>query len=180
MFLFLIAALWILSLLAACGQTAPAYLPPTALPSPTFTLTLTPTRTATPPPTATLTATPEPSATPTPPCSFNLDFLADLTVPDGTVFAPGSPIDKQWLVLNNSTCDWTSAFRLRLVAGDPLGAPPEQALYPARAGAQAVIRIAFSAPLEPGEYTSGWQAFAPDGTAFGDRFYVTIVVSQAP
>ncbi len=57
-----------------------------------------------------------------------------------------------------------------------MGAATEQALYPARAGAQATLRIIFTAPSDTGTYISTWQAFAPGGEAFGDTIYIQIVV----
>jgi hypothetical protein len=100
-----------------------------------------------------------------------------LTVPDGSLIPPGASIDKQWLVTNSGTCDWDSSYRLRFVGGDPLGADAEQALYPARAGRQATLRILFTAPAAAGTYQSAWQAISPDGTAFGDAIYITVNVS---
>jgi hypothetical protein len=85
-------------------------------------------------------------------------------------------VDKQWLVTNSGTCNWDSKYRLKWVGGDPLGAAAEQALYPARAGTEVTLRILFTAPAEPGTYGSTWQAFDPDGIAFGDPVYVEIVV----
>jgi hypothetical protein len=111
-------------------------------------------------------------------CENNLLFSSDLTVPDGTIFAPGDKIDKQWEVENNGTCNWNENYRLRLVAGDALGAEKEQALFPARAGSPAVIRIEFTAPIETGSHRSAWQAFGPDGRPFGDPFYLEIMVAR--
>ena len=165
---------------AACGEAEPAYLPATLAPTGTATVTptgLPPTAPSTPEPTATFTPTQTPTITPIPPCVLNLDFLSDLSIPDGTQVLPGSLIDKQWLVQNVGTCDWNEGFRLRLVSGDPLGAAPEQALYPARAGTQATLRITFIAPLTAGRYRSAWQAVAPDGTPFGEPVYIEIVVT---
>jgi hypothetical protein len=176
--IFLIIAIWTPVLLAACGGSPPAYLPATA--APTLTASRTPTPlppTATFTPTSTATPTPEPTLPPPAPCVVDLDYLQDLSIPDGTPVLPGSLIDKQWLVHNNGSCDWTAAYRLRLVSGDPLGAPGEQALYPARAGTQAVLRITFVAPLTPGTYRSVWQAVAPDDTPFGDPVTIEIVVN---
>ena len=73
--------------------------------------------------------------------------------------APGSTLDKQWLVQNSGDCNWDARYRLRLISGDALGAATEQALYPARAGTQATLRILFTAPQEAGDYVSEWQAF---------------------
>lgn len=171
-------------LLTACAGNAPTnqppYLPPTrALP----------TETPTPAPLVVFTPAPEllPSATPSaasagslpspePDCVNNLKFLADLTVPDGSIYPPGAEIDKRWLVENSGTCNWDARYRLRLFTGDPLGAVPEVSLYPALAGARAEIAIRFTAPAEPGAYRSEWQAYGADGIPFGERVYMEIVV----
>jgi hypothetical protein len=100
-------------------------------------------------------------------------------VPDGTIVAPGEVIDKQWQVENSGTCNWNERYRLRRISGPALGAPDEQALYPARGGTQAVIRIQLVAPPDPGTYRSAWQAYNPQGEPFGDPIYVEILVSAA-
>lgn len=110
-------------------------------------------------------------------CHNDLQFLEDLTIPDGTLVAPGAALDKQWRVKNSGDCNWDERYRLRLVNGNALGAEPEQALYPARAGAEAVLRILFTAPLEAGTYYSEWQAYAPDNTSFGDPVFLQVIVS---
>ncbi len=109
-------------------------------------------------------------------CMDGLRFLGDLTVPDGTIVQPGEAIDKQWLVQNDGTCNWDVRYRLRLTGGPNLGAEAEQALYPARGGAQVALRILFTAPLEPGTYQSAWQAYDPRGQPFGDAVFISIVV----
>lgn len=115
---------------------------------------------------------------PTPVCEDGLRFLADITVPDGTIVAPGESIDKQWQVENSGSCNWNERYSLRRISGPPLDTPDEQALYPARSGAQAVIRILLVAPAEPGSYRSAWQAYNPLGEPFGDPIYVEILVSS--
>jgi hypothetical protein len=89
---------------------------------------------------------------------------------------PGASIDKQWLVQNNGTCNWDSRYRLRFAGGLEMGAQTEQALFPARAGNQATIRIAFTAPGEPGTYATAWQAVDPNGQPFGDPVFMEINV----
>jgi next to BRCA1 gene 1 protein len=127
----------------------------------------------------TQTPQPIPTSTPSGPCNNSLLFVQDLTVADGTVFAPGAAVDKRWLVANVGTCNWDTLYRLRVTNGIDLSAAPEQALYPARGGTQAVIRIVFTAPQTDGTYRSEWQAYAPDGSPFGNPIYVEIVV-QSP
>jgi len=113
------------------------------------------------------------------PCSNYLRFVEDINFPDGTVVRPGEKIEKLWRVENNGTCSWDSRYRMRLVEGDQLGAPVELALYPARPGTQAELRVIFIAPRESRYYRSTWQAYGPDGLSFGDPFYIDIFV-QSP
>ena len=161
----------------AAGACAPQptptlFIPPTAAASPTQAATAIPAS-----PTATLlpTSTPVP---PTPmPCTNNLSFVHDVTVPDGTSVVAGESVDKQWLVTNTGTCNWDSGYRLRFLSGDAMGAPTEQALYPARSGTQATLRIVFHAPTDAGNYATAWQAVAPDGTTFGEAVYMQINVT---
>ena len=163
--------------MAACkSQATPTmFVPPTASrPLPTVFISTTPASTA-----STATVPPTLSVPPTlaTPCSNNLSFVQDVTIPDGTGVTPGSAVDKQWLVTNSGTCNWNDTYRLKLIAGDAMGAATEQALYPARAGTQATLRIVLTAPQNSGTYESRWQAVAPGGTTFGDSIYVQISVS---
>lgn len=140
-----------------------------------------------PPAPAGILFTPEPTipsivptdfTTPNLECLDNLHFLDDITIPDGSRVQPGEEIDKRWLVENNGSCNWDVRYRLKLIAGDSLGAQAEQALYPARSGAQITMRILFIAPLVPGAYRSAWQAFSPQGEPFGDPIFIEIVVES--
>lgn len=114
--------------------------------------------------------------TPTVLCKDSLVFIKDVTIPDGTSVAPASTMDKRWEVENNGNCNWGENYRLRLIAGSEMGSQKEQALYPARSGSRAVIRIVFKAPLEPGAYRSAWQAINARGEPFGDPFFIDIKV----
>lgn len=122
-----------------------------------------------------------PSApTPTPravgACLNDASFVDDLTIPDGSVFIPGEPFDKRWLVRNSGTCDWGPDHRLVPVGENRFGGPAEMALYPAKAGTSAEWQIDLVAPLQPGEYLGRWQARGPDGTPFGDEVFILIFV----
>jgi hypothetical protein len=115
--------------------------------------------------------------TPTPPCANNLVFLSDLTIPDATIVTPGEQLDKRWEVENRGSCNWDRKYSLRLIAGQDLGAGEQQALFPARSGTNAVIRVIFTAPNDAGIYRSAWQAFGPDGEPFGDPIFIEIEVA---
>jgi hypothetical protein len=120
--------------------------------------------------------TPLPSATSA--CTDNLTFLESLTIPDRMEAHPGDRLDKRWLVQNSGSCNWDDRYHLRLITGTDLIAPVELALYPARSGAQASLRMLFTAPSEPGSYQSAWQAYDPQGQPFGDPLYIQLVVDS--
>jgi len=111
------------------------------------------------------------------PCLNSLDFIDDITIEDYTSVLPGVSLDKQWLIKNNGSCNWNSKYHLKWVGGDPLGAVQEQIMYPARAGSQVTLHILFIAPALEGTYESAWQAYDPDGIAFGDIIFMKIIVS---
>jgi hypothetical protein len=160
---------WIISLviclfMAGCQRTTTktpvaGFLPPTVVPIPTAT-------------TVVVTAQPTPQVN----CTDVLSYMEDITIPDGTIVKPGEQLDKRWQVRNNGTCDWTDKFTLHIIAGDSLGSPDSQALYPARAGSAAVIRMMLTAPQDTGSYRTAWQAYNPDGKPFGDPIYIEVVV----
>lgn len=169
------AGLALLLFLTACSgsladEAPPAasfYLPPTAITTATQPAPVSPVEIA----------APQVGAPPSPDCQPNLSFIQDLSIPDGTQVAPGELLDKLWEVENSGTCNWEASYRIRLVAGPEMGAPQESALYPARSGAQVVLRMKFTAPAEPGVYRSAWQAVDPLGELFGDPFFIEIEVA---
>ena len=175
--LFLVVSAFLI-LLSACNgafsrATLPAepFYPPTRQPQ----TALAPLMTILPAANA-LTPTAPALPTPTLACTNILAFAADLSIPDGTVVAPGEQIEKRWQVRNSGTCNWDDTYRVGLIAGPALGASPEQALFPARSGTEAKIRMIFTAPADPGTYRSAWQALDPAGAPFGDPFFIEIVV----
>lgn len=171
--LFIVFSLTFLSLcVAVCSEQPTPYRPPTIAVQATRPVLVTPLPTAT----TQLVETPLPISTPT--CIDNLTYLEDLLLPDGTVVKPGELLDKRWLVENSGTCNWDEQYRLRFMSGAELSAPMEQALYPARSGAKATIRILFTAPSESGTYESSWQAFNPQGQPFGDQVFIQVVIDS--
>ena len=134
-------------------------------------------------PPATPTSTPAPtSATPltTPtakPCTNNLTYIEDVNIPDGSEVLPGVPLIKQWKVKNSGDCNWNDQYHLKFMDGMEMGAEPEQALYPARSGSEAIITLRFTSPPKARTYFSSWQAHDPSGIPFGDPIYIEFVVN---
>ncbi len=144
------------------GTDEPPYRPATLVPSPT--------------PTSKPTVAPTDPARPSANCTNSLTFITDLTIPDGTEIVPQATLDKRWEVENSGTCNWDDGYRLRHMAGPDLGSPEEQALYPARSGTRATIRLVLEAPKDTGTYHSVWQAYSPEGQPFGDPIYIDFTV----
>ena len=139
---FLLTFLWLFS--AGCSEQATPYRPPT------IAVQLTRVVVTSPIPSAAIQVIETPIPISTPACINDLAFLEDLSLPDGTVVKPGERLDKRWLVENKGTCNWDENYRIKFMSGADLSAPLEQALYPARSGTQATIRILFTAPNEFG------------------------------
>ena len=111
-------------------------------------------------------------------CAFDAGYVADVTIPDDTPFLPNTAFVKTWRIQNTGSCGWETGTKLVYVSGDPLGGPPAVDLPPAAVGASVDVTIDFTSPGTPGTYRSNWKAQRPDGTKFGQQFYVQIVVPE--
>lgn len=117
-------------------------------------------------------------------CINNYAFVADLTVPDDTVFAPGTEFVKQWRLLNTGTCPWTTEYKLVTVDDPPvMGGQTEVALSePIAPGQPLDISVILIAPTQAGTYRSNWQLANAAGERFGvggfieDAVYTRIIV----
>lgn len=146
--------------------------------------TATPTVTGTPP-TATPTSTaPTPTSTVPPSTCDKAQFIADVTVPDGTVFAPGAAFTKTWRLKNIGACTWTTAYQLVFYSGEQMGGPDALTFPTSVAPGQTVdLTISLTAPNNAGTYRGNWMFKNAGGALFGIGSYsnkpwwVEIVVS---
>ena len=110
-------------------------------------------------------------------CMPDASFIADVTVPDDTVFKPGEVFEKVWRLENSGTCLWDDTYVLSFVDGDPLGAwaslAPGETVH---AGESVDLGIKMQAPASAGTHTGWWQIRDAAGQFFGDRVYVRILV----
>ncbi|MCL4868960.1 MAG: hypothetical protein KJ063_08335 [Anaerolineae bacterium] len=116
-------------------------------------------------------------------CSNRVTFVADVTIPDNTVLAPGQEFVKTWRLRNSGDCTWTTAYALEFVEGDAMGFTGSQFLATAIGPGQEVeLSVTLKAPAAPGSYRSDWQLSNERGVFFGlgananVSFYVQIVV----
>jgi hypothetical protein len=112
--------------------------------------------------------------------------VGDLTIPDDSVFAPGSSFTKVWRLKNNGTCTWKTSYRIVLVSGDLLGGQNLMPLPREVAPGQTIdLAMNFKAPLISGSYRGNWQIQNDKGEIFGTTltanrpFWVAIRV-QSP
>ena len=170
--------------LASCKSgtpTIPASSVPTDTPLPTVVARVTTPPTNTPVP-ATPTFTPSPSAptaSPTPTCTTSAAFIADVTVPDGSVLAPNTSFVKTWRIRNAGTCDWGPGLTLSFVGGAQLGGPAVVAFPATDAGATRDISLNLKAPATAGTYEGKWYLRGPEGGRL-TAVTVSIVVPATP
>jgi hypothetical protein len=128
--------------------------------------------------TATATATAVPTA-----CTNSAALVADVTVPDGTQFAPNTGFIKTWRIKNTGTCTWDNRYRLIHHAGSLLGAISSTLPLPGNVAPGQSIDLSLSlvSPAAEGSYQSDWLLQNPQGQPFGvgrssSPFWVKIVV----
>lgn len=142
---------------------------PTA--SPTLTI-ITPTSTAD------VTATLETPAV-ADPC-YNLLYIEDRTIPDGTEMKPNEVFTKTWYVQNSGGCAWAPGFTFAHFGGDPMEGEPLVLTEPIPAGAKRELSIELVVPTgQTGLIQSSWRMTDENGAFFGDTLSVNIVVGTA-
>jgi hypothetical protein len=162
------------AILTQTAAAQPTQLPPTATP-------FVPTATSIPP-----TSTQVPTATPISYCYW-IQFVKDVTVPDGSVYLPGENFTKTWRLRNIGTCAWTTDTRVVFVSGAQMSGPVAAALPGYVAPGQTVdVSVTLTAPSKAGDFVGYWMLRGPDGTYFGsggqaeNAFFVEISVEDEP
>ena len=133
-----------------------------------------------------VTVTPQVTASSTPvppvppgPAGDRAVFVADVTIPDGTIIAPGAAFVKTWRLQNAGTTTWTTSYFLAYVSGEQMGTitsvPLAQSVAP---GSQIDISVDMVAPTNTGTYTSYWKMKNASGQFFNDSVYVMIGVGS--
>lgn len=158
------------------GQTAVAMLtemaqPIQATPSPLFPTpeiaTFTPLPSPTPIPPIVVTSPAPTVAPPSAPCDL-AQFIADMTISDGTLLPAESSFTKIWRVKNIGSCAWTKNYALRFVDGTEMGV---KKIYPLNGrvspGEVVDIAIELTAPSKAGNYQSYWMLANENNNLFG-------------
>jgi len=130
--------------------------------------TVTPTVTGTPPTATPTSITPTPTSTVPPSSCDKVQFISDVTVPDGTLFAPGAAFTKTWRLKNVGSCTWTTSYQLVFYSGEKMGGPDSLAFPKSVAPGQTVdITVSLTAPTSAATYRGYWMFKNASGALFG-------------
>lgn len=152
------------SIVSSTGQVAPTV---TSIVPPPLTL---PTTVATPAPQPSVTNVPGTAG-----CVNDSAFVTDVTVPDGTKYAPGQSFNKIWRLSNSGSCPWVAGYQLAFVSGAAMTASTAVNVPPTAPGATADISAPMTAPSTGGSITGVWRMRNAAGTFFGKN--VTVVIN---
>src|SRR5690349_7007159 len=96
-----------------------------------------------------------PIATATSNCNV-AQFITDVTIPDGTVFAPGAAFTKKWRIKNIGSCAW-SGFSMTFDSGDSMGGPASKPVAAVNPGQEIDLEVNLTAPASVGNYRGYWR-----------------------
>ncbi len=101
-------------------------------------------------------------------CTDRAQFIADVTVPDGTRFNPGATFTKTWRLRNIGTCTWTTGYSMVFQSGEQMGGPASVPMPSSVAPGQNVdVSVNLTAPNAAGHYIGYWRFRNAGGTVFG-------------
>jgi hypothetical protein len=105
-------------------------------------------------------------------------YVDDVTIPDGTVLAPGESFVKTWTLQNTGFCMWKANYTVKFFVGDAMSGLETEIGRTVVSGRHAEISITLTAPALEGTYTGYWLLTDDYGMSFGMPFYVQIVVEN--
>lgn len=131
--------------------------------------TMMPMSTKTPIPTLDRTRPPIQSPTAEKPCDqAAAGHPIDVTVPDGSVMAPGGSFSKTWRLENAGSCTWTRQYAVTFFSGNNLSAFQMNTLSQEVDPGQVIdVTVDMVAPQKEGIYQSNWMISNADGILFG-------------
>jgi next-to-BRCA1 protein 1 len=166
------------TVIADISATAAAAASLTPLASPTSEPTQTPEGNPTFTATVVFGVTPGPIGTPLGLCNDS-QWIEDVNIPDGTQMTPGQDFLKTWKIRNTGACTWGAGYKV-VYGGynDKMNGTPAALSVTVVPGQDAEVSVQFKAPTKVGEYLSAWRMADPNSYAFGQFFYVKIIVRQ--
>jgi len=106
---------------------------------------------------------------------YDLRFVRDRELPDGTEVNPGQKVTKVWTVRNTGEAAWPPGTILEWQSGDKLGVD-RVAVPEAEPGQDVDIEMEIVAPHKSGHYTGHYRTVLQNGQTFGNRVWIDFVV----
>lgn len=159
------------------AQPGPATDVPTMMPTDVPTLQTTDTPAVTPtdyPPYSYQTVTPANASA----CDNSI-YVSDVTIPDGTVLAPGQSFTKTWMLQNSGTCTWSTSYSMTFASGSQMSGVSASLTNSVAPSQEIQISVPMVAPSSEGTYTGFWRLYNASGSGFGSTVWVKIVVSNS-
>jgi len=123
-----------------------------------------------------------PVAPPSGDTCHNSVYIADVTIPDGTVLSPGEDFEKIWRIQNTGSCTWDDGYKLVFIAGDRALDPASFEITSAEdfveSGETVDMGVDLTAPEAEGSYSATWQMQTDAGAYFGTPLTVVIEVQD--
>ena len=126
---------------------------------------------------------PMPVSTPVPSCLDSIEYIKDVTIPDGTRIDEGDWFAKTWRLRNNGDCTWTRDYDLVFLSGYRMSGSTVKTINGTIKPGQIVdLSVDLKAPDDYGTYWGYWMLRNANGDIFGlgdDSnlpFWVKIVV----
>jgi hypothetical protein len=96
-------------------------------------------------------------------------FVADVTIPDGTTYSAGATFTKTWRLKNIGSCTWSTNYSLAFVSGERMSDPAITVKMPKSVapGGTVDLTINMTAPGAAGTYRGNWQLKNAGGALFG-------------
>jgi len=103
----------------------------------------------------------------------DMNFVADITIDDGSLVSAGSSVKKTWRVGTKN--GWGTGVVLRSLDTNGPYAGIEEAVPPAEAGSEIDVSVTLTAPDSQAHVRSNWGLFDADGTRIGDKLWIDFV-----
>lgn len=107
------------------------------------------------------------------------NYVSETKPDDGSEITAGNTFTKGWSLLNKGTCAWKASYAFAFDSGDLMGgkdiiiSKEEDFTDP---GHSQTFIVKLTAPATAGEYKGYWRMKNNQGTPFGSRVWVDIVV----
>ncbi len=124
------------------------------------------------------------SVPPTASCDL-AQFVKDISIPDGSVYAPGATFTKTWRLKNVGTCTW-SGYSLVFDSGDSMSGTSPTPIGTVSQNQEIDLSVNLTAPSTNGSYRGYWRIRNASGVLIpvlggtqGQSFFVDIKVAVA-